>query len=55
MTTPRPISDEALICFVRWCRLNDWRIVSDPTFARRVLEAYRRAGQAEPSKAGGHG
>lgn len=49
MTTPRPISDEALICFVKWCRLNDPRIVLDPAIARRVLEAYRRVSAKEPA------
>lgn len=34
------ISDAALICFVRWCRLNPAEIVLDPATARRVLDAY---------------
>ena len=44
MTAPQPITDEALVCFVRWCRLNSEHIVTNPVIARRVLEAYRRAG-----------
>lgn len=36
------ISDEALLAFVEWCRLNDRRIVGDPLIVRRVLNAYTR-------------
>ena len=34
------ISDDGLICFVRWARLNSADIVLDPIIARGVLEAY---------------
>ena len=34
------ISDEALLAFARWCRLNDARFVLDPVLARRVFDAY---------------
>lgn len=34
------ITDDGLICFVRWARLNDPDLVLDPVVARQVLEAY---------------
>lgn len=42
MTTPRKMTDEALVCFVLWCRANEARIVFNPAIARRVMDAYRR-------------
>ena len=38
--TPGPISDEALVAFVDWCRLNPWRLVYDKALMRRVFDAY---------------
>ena len=45
MTTKRnpridDMTDEQLMCFVQWCRLNDDRIVELPELCRRVLKAY---------------
>jgi hypothetical protein len=34
------LSDESLLAFVLWCRLNDDRITSMPDLVRRVLHAY---------------
>ena len=39
------ISDEALMAFVEWCRLNSRKVVNDEVLVRRVFEAY--AGLAE--------
>lgn len=38
---PDPLTDDALMCFVRWCRENHPRFVYDPMIARRVLSVYR--------------
>jgi hypothetical protein len=45
MTTKRnpridDMTDEELMCFVRWCRDNDERITQLPDLCRRVLKAY---------------
>jgi hypothetical protein len=37
----KKITDEALVAFVRWCRLNDGQLVTEPVTARRVYNAYR--------------
>lgn len=37
----KKITDEALLAFVQWCRMNDARLVSDPVIARQVFNAYR--------------
>jgi hypothetical protein len=37
----REISDEALVAFVQWCRINEEPLVTDPLTARRVFRAYR--------------
>lgn len=34
------LSNENLLCFVQWCRLNDDRITSMPDLCRNVLKAY---------------
>lgn len=34
------ISDEALMAFVAWCRMNHWRYTNDPVLVRRVFDAY---------------
>ena len=34
------ISDEALMAFVDWCRMNHGRFVYDPVLVRRVFDAY---------------
>lgn len=34
------ISDEALLAFAQWCRLNHPRTVYDPVLLRRVFDAY---------------
>ena len=37
----KKITDDALVAFVRWCRLNDGQLVTQPVTARRVFNAYR--------------
>ena len=37
----KKITDDALVAFVRWCRLNDGQLVTEPVTARRVFNAYR--------------
>lgn len=37
------ISDEALLAFIRWCRINDVDLVENIDVARNVLDAYRRS------------
>lgn len=39
------IDDDALACFVRWCRTNGPVITADVRIARRVLSAYTQAGK----------
>ncbi len=34
------ISDEALMAFVAWCRMNHWTLINDPALVRRVFDAY---------------
>jgi hypothetical protein len=34
------MTDEALVCFVQWCRWNDRDLVENPEVARRVFNAY---------------
>jgi hypothetical protein len=34
------ISDEALMAFVGWCRMNHWTYTNDPVLVRRVFDAY---------------
>lgn len=41
MPTRQIITDEALIAFIQWARVNDERLVTDPEIARRVFNAYR--------------
>lgn len=38
------ITDDRLVAFVHWCRLNDERLTDDPLLVRGVLAAY----MAEP-------
>lgn len=39
----RRIADEALTCFVLWCRQNPAHIVTNPEVARKVLASYTKA------------
>jgi hypothetical protein len=34
------ITDDALMAFVDWCRMNHGRFVYDPVLVRRVFNAY---------------
>jgi hypothetical protein len=36
------LTDDALMAFVLWCRLNDERITSMPDLCRTVLKAYAK-------------
>ncbi len=46
--TPGQISDEALLAFVDWCRLNPWRLVYDKELMRRVFDAYAALTPPDP-------
>jgi hypothetical protein len=37
----KKITDEALVAFALWCRMNEYFLVSNPVVARRVFNAYR--------------
>lgn len=34
------MTDDALLAFARWCRLNSPDVVLDPVVLRRVFDAY---------------
>ena len=38
--TPGTISDEALLAFAQWCRVNHFAHVANPVLVRRVFDAY---------------
>jgi len=42
------LSDEGLLAFVQWCRLNDARITAMPGLCRAVLHAYAGAQPPTP-------
>jgi len=42
MTAQRRITDEALVCFVLWCRQNPESVATNPEVARKVLAAYTK-------------
>lgn len=33
-------TDDTLMAFVQWCRMNSWQITGDPVIVRRVFHAY---------------
>jgi hypothetical protein len=45
----KKITDEALVAFALWCRINEYRLVTDPEISRRVFNAYRLLPPAQKS------